>query len=55
MHDEIVCELPDVRYAPSFCKNLITIGVLESKCHKASIQDGVQKVVKGAMLVIKEE
>ena len=31
LHDEIICFLNEVRYVPNFKRNLISVGLLESK------------------------
>ena len=53
MFDEIVQELKDVRYVPQLKKNLFSIGVLKVLGLKVSIRDGVLKMVKGSMIVLK--
>ncbi|KAJ8750530.1 hypothetical protein K2173_015683 [Erythroxylum novogranatense] len=53
MHDGTIRELSDVRYVPDMKKNLISIGALESKGIKITIEDGVLKAVYGALVVMK--
>ncbi|KAH9698452.1 Integrase catalytic domain-containing protein [Citrus sinensis] len=43
----------DVRYVPSLKKNLISLGVLESKGLTITLRDGLLKVVVGALMVMK--
>ncbi|TXG72438.1 hypothetical protein EZV62_001017 [Acer yangbiense] len=55
LHDGMVKTLTDVRYIPDLKRNLISLGVLDSNgyCYKA--QNGVLKVMKGSMVVMKAE
>ncbi|KAJ8771862.1 hypothetical protein K2173_027039 [Erythroxylum novogranatense] len=53
MHDGTVRELSDVRYVPDMKKNLISIGALESKGIKITIEGGILKAVYGALVVMK--
>ena len=43
----------DVRYVPSLKKNLISLGVLESKGLIITLRDGLLKVVADALTVMK--
>ncbi|KAJ8899013.1 hypothetical protein K2173_008836 [Erythroxylum novogranatense] len=54
MHDGTVRELSDVRYVPDMKKNLISIGALESKGIKITIEGGILKAVYGALVVMKD-
>ena len=45
--------LTEVRYVPELKKNLISLGVLESKGYGVIIRDGVLKVVSGALVTMK--
>ncbi|KAM1003335.1 hypothetical protein ACFX2C_003672 [Malus domestica] len=53
MHDGTVRELSDVRYVPDMKKNLISLGALESKGLKITMEGGVLKAVYGALVVMK--
>ncbi|CAL9003833.1 unnamed protein product, partial [Prunus brigantina] len=46
-------ELSDVRYVPDMKKNLISLGALESKGLKITMEGGVLKAVHGALVVMK--
>ena len=52
-HDGSIQVLRDVRYVPSLNKNLISLGVLESKGFTITLRDGLLKVVVGALTVMK--
>ncbi|KAH9679095.1 hypothetical protein KPL71_025975 [Citrus sinensis] len=52
-HDGSIQVLTDVRYVPSLKKNLISLGVLESKGLAITLRDGLLKVVAGALTVMK--
>ena len=52
MFDEIVRELKEVRYVPQLKRNLISVG-LEALGLVISIRDGVLKMIKGSMVVMK--
>jgi len=55
MFDGIVRELKDIRYVPQLKlkKNLISIKVLEIQGLKETLRDGILKMLKGLMVVIK--
>lgn len=53
-HDGLTRVLIDVLYIPKFAKNLISVGALESKGLAINIQNGVLKVISGALVVIKD-
>jgi len=53
MFDEIVQKLKEVRYAPQLKRNLISIGSLKILGLEVSIRDGVLKMIKGSMVVLK--
>jgi hypothetical protein len=55
MHDGIVRTLADVRHIPSMSKNLISLSTLDAKGYKYSGGDGVLKVSKGSLIVMKGE
>ncbi|KAH9761919.1 Integrase catalytic domain-containing protein [Citrus sinensis] len=52
-HDGSIQVLTDVRYVPSLKKNLISLGVLESKGLTITLRYGLLKVVAGALTVMK--
>ena len=49
----MVRELKNVRYAPQLKRNLISVGALEALGLEVSIRDGVHKMTKGSMVVLK--
>ena len=53
MDDGIVRELKEVRYVPQLKRNLISVGVLKALGLVVSIRDGVLKMTKGSMMVMK--
>ena len=53
MFDGIVRELKKVRYVSQVKKNLISVGTLEALGHGVSIRDGVLKMTRGSMVVLK--
>ena len=53
MFDEMVRELKEVRYVPQLKRNLISVGALEILDLEVSIRDGVLKMTKGSMVVLK--
>ncbi|GJX95918.1 retrovirus-related pol polyprotein from transposon TNT 1-94 [Tanacetum coccineum] len=53
MHDGVVRTLTDVRHVPDLKKNLISLGVLDSKGFKYTSENGVLRVSKGALVVMK--
>lgn len=53
MYDGIVRTLTDVWYVPESKKNLISLGVLDSNGCRCTIEGGVMKVSKGALVVIR--
>ena len=53
MEDGIVRELKEVRYVPQLKKNLITVGILEALGLVISIRDGVLKMIKGSIVMMK--
>ena len=52
-HDGSTRVLIDVRYIPKLEKNLISLGILESKGFTIILQKGIRKVVSGALVVMK--
>ena len=53
MCNGMVSELKDVRYVPQLKKNLISIGALEAQGLKGTLEDGVFKMLKGLMVILK--
>ena len=53
MEDEIVRELKEVRYVPQLKRNLISVGALKALGLMISIRDGVLKIIKGSMVIMK--
>jgi len=53
MFDGMVQELKDVRYVPQLKRNLISVGALKALDLEVSIRDGVLKMIKGSMVVLK--
>jgi len=53
MFDVMVRELKEVRYVPQLKKNLISVEALETLGLVVSIKNGVPKMTKGSMVVLK--
>ena len=53
MFDGIVRELKEVRYVPQLKRNLISVGALKTLSLVVSIRDGVLKMIKSSMVVMK--
>ena len=53
IHDGTSRILEDVRYVPALTKNLISVGVLDSKGYRVTMEGGVLKVVRGAFVAMK--
>jgi len=51
--DGMVRELKDVRYVPQLKRNLISVGALKALDLEISIRDGVLKMIKDSMIVLK--
>jgi len=51
--DGMVRKLKEVRYVPKVKKNLILVGALEALGHAISVRDGVFKITRGSMVVMK--
>ena len=49
----MVQKLKDVRYVSKLKMNFILVGALEALDLKVSIRDGVIKMIKGSMIVLK--
>ncbi|KAH9706402.1 hypothetical protein KPL70_012195 [Citrus sinensis] len=50
--DGMVRELKEVRFVPALKKNLISVGALEAKGYKVTIEDGTMKFTHGAMVIL---
>ena len=55
MYDGTVKTLSNVRHVPDLKKNLISLGISDSSGYKFTGQNGVLKVSKGALVVMKVE
>jgi len=53
MFDVMVQELKKVRYVPQLKKNLISVGALKALSLEISGRDGVLKMLRGSMVVMK--
>jgi len=53
MFDGMIRELKDVRYIPKVKKNIISTGALESKDLEFTCRDGVLKVLKSFIVILK--
>ena len=53
MLDGIVRELKEVRYVTQFKRNCISVGALKALGLKVSVRDGVLKMTRGSMAVLK--
>ena len=53
MHDGIIRTLTEVRHVPELKKNLISIGIMDGKGFKCSTENGVMKIQKGSIMVMK--
>jgi hypothetical protein len=53
MFDGVVRTLTEVRHVPSMSRNLISLSTLDMKGYKYTASDGVMKVTKGSLVVIK--
>ena len=52
-HDGVVRELTNVWYIPMLGNNLISLGVLEASGCKIVMDDGIVKVSRGALVLMK--
>ncbi|KAH9733955.1 Integrase catalytic domain-containing protein [Citrus sinensis] len=52
MFDGMVRELKKVRFVLALKKNLISVGALEAKGYKVTIEDGIIKFTHGAMVIL---
>ena len=53
MHSGTTRILTDVRYILDLKKNLISLGTLDAKGYKVTLEGGILKVVKGALVAMK--
>jgi len=53
MFDGMVWKLKEVRYVPQVKTNLISVGTLKALGHGISDRDGVLKMTRGSMVVLK--
>ena len=53
MFDGIVRELKKMRYVPQLKRNLISVGALKMLGLVVSIRDGILKMTKGSMVIMK--
>ena len=53
MFNGVVRNLTDVRYVPQMKKNIISIGAVELKGLKVTLENGILKVTKGSLVVMK--
>ena len=53
MFDGMVRELKKVRYVPKLKRKLISVSTLEALGLKVSIRDGVLKMIRGSMVILK--
>ncbi|KAH9754792.1 Integrase catalytic domain-containing protein [Citrus sinensis] len=48
----MIRELKEVRFVPALKKNLISVGALEVKGYKVTMEDGIMKFTHGAMVIL---
>ena len=53
MFDGVVRDLTDVRYVPQMKKSIISVGVVESKGLKVTMENDIVKITKRSMVVMK--
>ncbi|KZV56298.1 hypothetical protein F511_00295 [Dorcoceras hygrometricum] len=53
MHDGCVRTITEVRYVPDLRRNLLSIGMLDSKGFNVKIEGGTMKVIKGSLTVMR--
>nr|KYP69746.1 Retrovirus-related Pol polyprotein from transposon TNT 1-94 [Cajanus cajan] len=51
MHDGVIRTLTEVRHVPYLKKNLISVGVLDTKDFKYNVEGGVMEISKGSTVV----
>ena len=52
-HDGVVSTLSKVHHIPGMTRNLISLGTHEAKGYRCSAKNGVLKVIKGNMVLMK--
>lgn len=55
MFDGIIRSLSDVRYIPKMKRNVISLSVFDDKGYKFSSGDGVLKITKDSLVLIKAD
>ena len=55
MYDGTICTIQEVRHVKGLKKNLLSLGQLDSDGCKIQVHDGVMKIVKGTLIVMKAE
>ena len=53
MFDNVARTLMDVRHVPDLQNNLISLGILDFNCFSYKSENGIMKVLKGAMVMMK--
>ena len=53
MFDGMIRELKEVRYVPQLKRNLISVGALETLGLEVLTKDGILKMTKGSMVILK--
>jgi hypothetical protein len=53
MFDGVVRTLTEVQHVPSMCRNLISLSTLDTKRYKYYARDGMLKVTKGSLVIMK--
>jgi len=53
MFDGMVRKLKEVTYVSQVKKNIISVGALEALGHGVSVRDGVLKMTRGSMVMLK--
>ena len=53
MFDSVIRDLTEVRYVSQMKKSIISVGAVESKGLKGTLENGILKVTKGTMVVMK--
>jgi len=53
MFDRMMRELKDVRYKSQLKRNFISVHALKALSLEVSIRDGILKIIKGSMVVLK--
>jgi len=51
--DGVVRDLTDMRYVPQMKKSIISVGVVESKGLKVTLENDILKIMKGSMVMMK--